>query len=221
MKRLSAVPTFFPEGENHFLLEGPAGPLETITLSAKGECRGLGVVCHPHPLHEGSMHNKVVTTVARAFSNKGLHTVRFNFRGVGKSAGAFGNSVGEVADLMAVLAWLNKIMPNQPLVLAGFSFGAYIAAMGATQTPCSQLWSIAPAVPNQPYDQLPAMTCPWMILQGEQDEIIDPQTVYDWFETRKQQATAPMTLVKFSDTSHFFHGKLILLRDQVEDALLL
>ncbi|HRE31212.1 MAG TPA: alpha/beta hydrolase, partial [Candidatus Berkiella sp.] len=98
--------------------------------------------------------------------------------------------------------------------LAGFSFGAYIAAMGATQHACQQLYSIAPAVNHQPYDELPAITCPWVIIQGEQDEVISPQVVYDWYA---RHAKSNMQLFKMPETSHFFHGHLITLRETVEN----
>ncbi|MFI4938011.1 MAG: alpha/beta hydrolase [Candidatus Berkiellales bacterium] len=210
-------PSNFPNNEGHFLIDGPAGHLELLTLSAENDPRGVGVICHPHPLHLGTMNNKVVYTLSRAFHNQGLHTVRFNFRGVGKSEGEFGHSEGETADLLAVLAWVDAVLPNSKIWLAGFSFGAYIAAMGAAQHACEQLYSIAPSVINQPFDQIPMLSCPWVIIQGDQDEVIPPPAVNDWFATRKLLQPG-MSLLKIPGASHFFHGKLVELRGLVEES---
>jgi len=208
-------------GESHLLIQGKAGQLECI-VQRQPEAKGIGIVCHPHPLHHGTMKNKVVHTVARAFHNKGIDVVRFNFRGVGKSAGQFGDSVGEIEDLQTVIQWLQTTanLNFLSLYLAGFSFGAYIAAQGATQSSCKQLFSIAPAVTNQPYQTLGKIECPWLVVQADQDEVISAQAVYDWFEMRKQQQS-DMKLIRLSEASHFFHGKLIYLRQQIENNLLI
>lgn len=224
MQTLSHLPSDFPEGESHFFIPGPAGRLETLSLSvpaakqpASVTTPRVGVICHPHPLKEGTMHNKVVHTLSRAFMHQGIHSLRFNYRGVGHSEGSFGDSIGEVADLMAVIAWLDSVFPQADLYLAGFSFGAYIAAMGATQRTCQHLFSIAPAVTIQPYDQLPPIRCPWTIVQGENDEVVSPEAVYTWYERAHPNALAPMNLIKMPDTGHFFHSKLILLREYIEN----
>lgn len=208
-------PELFPENESHFLIDGEIGRLELLTTTPSGatEDRRVAVLCHPHPLHQGTMTNKVVHTLSRAFHNKNFYTVRFNFRGVGKSEGTFGNSIGEVADLMAVLQWVDTVLDKPKLGLAGFSFGAYIAAMGAAKHVCTQLFSIAPAVNHQPYDELQGIDCPWTIIQGEQDEVIAPELVYEWYHKAQQPN---MQLIKLPETSHFFHGKLIVLRELVE-----
>jgi alpha/beta superfamily hydrolase len=206
-------PDDFPEKEAHFLIDGEAGRLELLTTSPENPSNGVAVICHPHPLHLGTMTNKVVHTLSRAFHNQGLHTVRFNFRGVGKSEGTFGHSIGEVADLMSVLNWVDTVLEQPKVWLAGFSFGAYIAAMGATRHLCCQLYSVAPAVNHQPYNELPPITCPWIVIQGEKDEVISPELVYIWYEKMNKPN---MQLIKLPDTSHFFHGNLINLRDLVE-----
>lgn len=208
-------PLEFPQGEKHLSIDGPAGIIEAITCSVEAPI-GIGIVCHPHPLQEGTMHNKVVHIVSRAFNNKGLATIRFNYRGVGKSQGSFGDSIGEVEDLLAVIAWANLVMPNTKIWLAGFSFGAYIAALAATLYPCVQLFSVAPAVHHQPYDDLPALECPWVVIQGQQDEVVAPEDVYTWFNKQKAKMQFPMSLLKL-EASHFFHGKLVTLRDLVEE----
>lgn len=195
-------------------IKGPAGQIESLIYSADNP-HTVAIICHPHPLHEGTMQNKIVFTICRAFQQKGISTVRFNFRGVGESEGEYGDSMGEVDDLMAVNEFVDTQFPEASRYLAGFSFGAYIAAMGATQIPCLQLFSVAPAVTNQPYETLSTITCPWVVLQGEKDEVIPPQAVYDWFE-KANNHHSNMELIKIPDATHFFHGHLITLREIIE-----
>lgn len=211
-----ANPDRFPDNESHIFITGEAGHLELLTTSPENpstQNKGVAIVCHPHPLHQGTMNNKVVHTLSKAFHNKGLYTVRFNYRGVGKSEGAYGNSIGEVADLLSVLKWVDSVLDNPAIWLAGFSFGAYIAARGASLHACNQLYSIAPAVTNQPYETLSKVACPWIVVQGEKDEVIAPEKVYQWFDNTQ---TPNMQLIKCPDTSHFFHGQLVNLRQIVE-----
>ncbi len=163
------------------------------------------------------MHNKVVTTLAKAFHELGLHTVRFNYRGVGKSEGQFGNSIGEIADLDAVINWTNSVLES-PLWLAGFSFGAFIAASAAATHRCEQLYTVAPAVTNQPFSELPLINAPWEVVVSEKDEVISPELVYQWFDAHLLRQPN-MTLHKVHDASHFFHGKLIELRTLVQETV--
>ncbi|MBS0290125.1 MAG: alpha/beta hydrolase [Proteobacteria bacterium] len=211
-------PKVFSNGEANFLIDGPSGYLELLTQSTKDPVKGVAVICHPHPLHQGTMHNKVVSTLARAFLNANLHAVRFNFRGVGQSEGCFDNSIGEVADLMAVLHWVDKVLHTPPLWLAGFSFGAYIAAKGATQHACQQLYSVAPAVTHQPFQTLGPVVCPWEIIQGDEDEVIPAFEVTAWYQAAaKNQPHMSLHMLK---ASHFFHGNLIILRDLVTKTMI-
>jgi alpha/beta superfamily hydrolase len=212
METFTDNPSVFPLNDAHFFITGDVGRLEIISSAAKERAKGVAVICHPHPLYQGTMTNKVVHTLSRAFHEQDLHTVRFNFRGVGKSEGTFGHSEGEVADLLAVLKWVDTVLPQAKLWLAGFSFGAYIAVRGALNHSCCQLYTVAPAVNHQPYDELPVITCPWIVIQGEQDEVISPELVYAWY-ARTQIPT--MQLFKLPEASHFFHGNLIALRDLV------
>lgn len=207
----------FPTDEATLLIPGPVGPLELKAASAKGAGRDhLMIICHPHPLYGGTMDNKVVTTVYRTFREQGSHVVRFNYRGVGQSAGEFAHSEGEIQDCQAVLSWALEALKPQSLTLVGFSFGAFIAASVATDYSGSatlkQLISIAPAVNHQPYRRL-NITCPWLVLQPEADEVIPPEGVYQWIET----LTPAPTLIRFSETSHFFHGKLVDLKKVLSD----
>jgi alpha/beta superfamily hydrolase len=194
--------------ENTFLLPGPIGDIEICAAASDSNKNTTVILCHPHSLFGGTMHNKVVTTMARAFGDLNLRTVRFNFRGVGKTAGTFDKGIGETDDVLAIAKWLQTTYPNDALWLAGFSFGSYVAARAATQLPTQQLISVAPAVINFPFHQLPAITCPWLIIQGEQDEIVPPEAVFSWIATLQPQPT----VMRFPDTGHFFHGKLMELR---------
>jgi len=192
-------PKNFPEKDAHFLIDGPAGVIEVLsTIPKKIQPKGVGVICHPHPLHEGSMTNKVVYTLAKAFDLKGLKTVRFNFRGVGKSEGSFAEGIGETEDLIAVAEWVKKTCAGLPIWLGGFSFGSFVAINGANQMPIAQLFTVAPAVTRSNYQSLALPHCPWTIIQGEEDEIVPPETVYSWYRGFENNAELKVNLIKVS-----------------------
>jgi hypothetical protein len=172
-------PSEFPPAEGRISLQGPAGVLETLTTTPSLESDITAVVCHPHPLYGGTMNNKVVYTVARAFNELGLRTVRFNFRGVGKSEGGYGEGIGETDDLLAVLSWVKRTRPNDRVWLAGFSFGSFVAARAAQQWPTDQLVSIAPPVTHFDFTGFQLPSCPWLIVQGDQDEIVSASEVFN------------------------------------------
>lgn len=198
------------------LIHGPAGQLEVAVSEPTIELTGaLGIVCHPHPLYGGTMDNKVVTTLVKTFQHFGLTTVRFNFRGVGRSEGRFDNGDGELEDLLAVLEWMQQQHPPREIWLAGFSFGAYIAAKAATQLPINKLVTVAPAVQHFPMQNLPPIHCPWVLVQGEKDDVVPPEEVFAWAESREPK---PM-VIRFPEAGHFFHGQLGELRMRVEEAL--
>jgi alpha/beta superfamily hydrolase len=208
----------FPRNENTFMLKGPGGDLEAVANEAPDSTQAksvTAVICHPHPLFGGTMTNKVVSTLARAFGDLGLRTVRFNFRGVGKSAGSFAEGVGEIEDLLAVVNWVKENFPQDDIWLAGFSFGAGVSAQVATKISAAQLISIAPPVPRFGLLELPAVHCPWLIIQGEEDDVVVPAEVYAWVETRNPKPT----LIRVPNAGHFFHGQLMELRRLLEDAL--
>lgn len=198
------------------LIQGPAGQLEVILSKPTGKAkRAWGIVCHPHPLFGGTMHNKVVTTLVKTFQALGVHTVRFNFRGVGKSEGQFDKGNGELFDLLAVVEWVLREQPDRSIWLAGFSFGAYIAAKAATQIPIAQLVTVAPPVHDFPMKKLPPITAPWILVQGELDEIVPPKKVFAWAEKRNPKPI----ILKFPNAGHFFHGQLGELRTRLEAAI--
>lgn len=200
----------FVKQDQHFLVDGPSGALEVMTTwPDQGAPSKAAIICHPHPLYEGSMHNKVVTTCARAYQRLGLATVRFNFRGVGQSTGEYGNVAGEIDDCLAIVNWVQHVLPDCRLALAGFSFGSYVAAVAATQTQPSHLLSIAPPVARMAFAKLQAVSCPWLVIQGEADEVADCAATQQWVSQHKPQPQ----LMTLPGVGHFFHGYLVELRD--------
>lgn len=202
--------------ETLHLIDAPLGKLELILANPMVPPRGAwGIVCHPHPLFGGTMHNKVVTTLTKTFQHLGLHTVRFNFRGVGQSAGEYDKGNGELEDLLAVVEWVQKERIQQDVWLAGFSFGAYVAAKAATEFPTKKLVTVAPPVQNFPMLNLPPIICPWILAQGEQDEVVPPEEVFRWAEQREPKPI----ILRFPQAGHFFHGQLGELRARLEEVL--
>ena len=162
------------------------------------------------------MHNKVVTMAARALRESGATTLRFNFRGVGHSAGTFDEGNGESDDLRAVVAWARQEHPASQLWLAGFSFGAYVALRNAAELQPGLLLSIAPPVGRSwDFDSIPHPNCPWIVIQGEDDEVVDAAAVKAWVET----LSPPPEFVSMPGTSHFFHRKLMDLRGAIKSSV--
>ncbi len=206
----------FKSGDNPLILTGPAGALEAVVSRPDQPIQTVGIVCHPHPLFGGTMNNKVVTTIAKAFNNLGLWAVRFNFRGIGKSEGSFGNAVGEVDDLLAVFDWVEASFPDYRIWLAGFSFGSYVAARVAEMKhQVSQLVTIAPAVNHGDFTQLTGVQCPWLVIQGDKDEVVPAEQVMAWAESMPNT----MEVIQMHDAGHFFHGRLVELREHLENSL--
>jgi alpha/beta superfamily hydrolase len=200
-----------------FLLPGPAGVLEAASaLPAPADARrGTAIICHPHPQHGGTMHNKVVTIVERALRELGLATVTFNFRGVGESTGKYDDGRGETDDLLAVAAWVRQVRADDALWLAGFSFGSFVAARAAAQLPLRQLISVAPPVNRWQFEGLAPPACPWLVIQGESDDVVDPDAVYAFVAAQQP----PPTLVRMPDTGHFFHRRLMDLRGAIKNGV--
>ena len=203
------------KAETERLIAAPSGQLELAVYHPDGPVQAWGVVCHPHPLFGGTMMNKVVTVLIKVFAEMGWGTVRFNFRGVGKSTGAFDHGHGEVDDLLAVMNWLKQECRAQHLYLGGFSFGAYIAAevagrvLAATvsesaQLPLRYLVLVAPPVARFPMRTVLPITCPWMVVQGGQDEVVAADAVLTWAKNRNPSPT----IVYLQEAGHFFHGQL-------------
>jgi uncharacterized protein len=205
----------FPTTSTTLTLDGPAGALEAaVDLPEDGVAPLplVAIVCHPLPTEGGSMHNKVVTMAARSLRELGATTVRFNFRGTGGSEGVFDEGIGECDDLRAVYAWVRAQRPRDALWLAGFSFGAYVSLRMAEELGPGLLLSIAPPAGRWDFDAIATPRMPWLVIQGEADEIVDPEAVYAWLAKLKSDAQ----LVRMPDTSHFFHRKLMDLRGAIK-----
>ena len=216
LPELPPDPASFPAEASAFTLSGPAGSLECISdVAERAEARrGVAVICHPNPVQGGTMHNKVVTMVERALRESGLDTVRFNFRGTDASEGSYDDGIGESDDLATVAAWLRDVRPHDALWLAGFSFGSYVTIRSAMRLQADALVSIAPPVGRWTMDDaLP--TCPWLVVMGEADEVVEPQAVFDWIAAMDK----PPVLIRMPDTSHFFHRRLMDLRGAVKNAI--
>ena len=180
-------------------IAGPAGRIECAVDSPEGAARGKALIAHPHPLFGGTLDNKVVQTLARAFVELGYEAWRPNFRGVGQSEGSFDEGRGEEQDLLAVY---QALRPSS-VVLAGFSFGAAMQAKVAARVQAERLVLVGVAVTSFEVPPVPAGT---LVIHGENDETISLAAVLDW--ARPQEL--PVVLVPGAD--HFFHRKLQVLR---------
>jgi alpha/beta superfamily hydrolase len=211
------APAAFPTAATALTLSGPVGALEAaVGLPADAQARaGTAIICHPHPQHGGTMHNKVVTMLERSLRESGLATVVFNFRGVGASAGSYDDGVGETDDLLAVAGWVQQTRAHDALWLAGFSFGSYVAARAASQLPLRQMISVAPPVARWDFPTAAARNYPWLVIQGEADEVVEPAAVYAWVAAQPE----PPTLVRMPETGHFFHRRLMDLRGAIKNGV--
>ncbi|MGY4827420.1 alpha/beta hydrolase [Sphaerotilaceae bacterium SBD11-9] len=189
-------------------IAGPAGAIECAIDEPAEAPRGVAVVCHPHPLHGGTMDNKVAQTLARAFVQLGFRAVRFNFRGVGGSEGRFDDGRGETDDALAVIAAHRD--PALPLRLAGFSFGGFVAAQAAQRLPAdakaASLVLVGPSTQKQQVPDVPADT---LVIHGEADDVVPLSATLDW---ARPQA---LPVVVIPGAGHFFHGQLTLLKNLV------
>jgi hypothetical protein len=196
-------------------IPGPAGELviaqDTPQLPEGRSPVGLVLLCHPHPVHGGTMDNKVVQTLARAFVSLGWRVARFNYRGAGGSAGTWDDGRGEIDDAMAVLA--AHRVAGEPLVIGGFSFGGYVASQVAARLSEGEkprrLVLVAPATGNFDVAPVPAGT---LVIHGDADDVVPLQATLDWARPQVQ----PVVVVP--GVGHFFHGQLPLLKQIVVDA---
>jgi alpha/beta superfamily hydrolase len=195
-----------------FMAQGESGAIEALRdVPAEGEMRGTAFIAHPHPLFGGTMQNKVVQTLARAFVQCGWQAIRFNFRGVGASAGSYDEGRGEAVDMLGLI---QQVAPQGPLALAGFSFGAFVTshvvqALGTERAPeklvlvgtAASRFAVAPVASD-----LHERT---LVLHGEQDDTVPLSSVLDWALPQ----TLPITVIP--GVEHFFHGQLPLLKSLV------
>lgn len=198
-------------------LHGPAGSIEAL-LETPREHDGsrVAVLCHPHPLYKGTMLNKVVHTLARTMNEIGMPALRFNFRGVGASEGEYGDGYGEGDDAAAVAEWARERFDGADVWLCGFSFGGMAACRAALSANPAQLLTVAP-----PAGRMSGILdgrqpgCPWLIVQGEDDEVVSCDEVVAWVNSLEPGPD----LVVLPDVDHFFHGRLTVLRNTVLEKL--
>src|ERR1700694_777764 len=181
---------------------GPVGRIECAVDRPESGARGAALIAHPHPLFGGTLDNKVVQSLARAFVELGYEAWRPNFRGIGESEGSYADGVGEVEDLLSVFSFIN----NKNTVLAGFSFGAVMQARLSQQVKAERLVLVGVAVLNF---ETPTVRPDTLVVHGEQDETVPLAAVLDW--ARPQEL--PVVLAPGAD--HFFHRKLHLIRSIV------
>ncbi|MFZ9871614.1 MAG: alpha/beta hydrolase [Steroidobacteraceae bacterium] len=197
------------------MLAGIVGDIETLIeypdSSLYPQARAIAVCCHPHPLFGGAMTNKVIHTVARSFVGSGAITVRFNFRGVGASAGVHDEGRGELADLFHLVDWVRSEWPGLPLWLGGFSFGAWMVMRAQVSLAPQLLVTVAPPVGRWSFDDVAAPRCPWLVVQGSQDELVDAQAVRRYASSLVPQ----VDYVEIEGADHFFHGRLHEIKDHV------
>lgn len=198
-------------------IEGPAGRLETIVVQPDtASPRGIAVIAHPHPQYGGTMHNKVVYTLSKALSESGFTAVRFNFRGVENSTGAYGAGIGEIDDVLAVVAAVRQqsdaALAALPLVLAGFSFGGGVQTHVALQLSPSRLILVAPSVAHLNAPPVNHHAVSTLIIHGSEDDVIPLQAVLDW------AAPQELPVIVIPGAGHFFHQRLPVLKKIVLDA---
>lgn len=215
--------------EEHFLIDGPVGKLAVtfsgpaIDASKTHEAKRLAIICHPHPLHGGTKDNKVVHTLARAYRDLGIASLRFNFRGVGQSEGVHDHAKGEVQDLEAVMEYALRhysMGASLQFILAGFSFGSFVAAKLASQLDSpeclSRLLLVAPPVHHYEFDTLVLDGFLVDVIQGDQDEIVPFEEVNAWANLQSDKLAEKFKLKVINGATHFFHGRLVELKALVE-----
>ncbi|WP_133128303.1 alpha/beta hydrolase [Legionella nagasakiensis] len=199
-------------GEHPFVTEGQAGPLEGMfTVPEKMRTDYIAVLGHPHSLQGGSMNNKVVTTLARLFKELAVPSIRFNFRGVGQSAGLYDHGIGESDDMLSIVQQYKEQVSPVNFIFAGFSFGSYVAYRTAAQHEHALLITVAPPVHHYDYMEYDSVPSPWILVQGDDDDIVPLQLVLD-FASGVQPA---ISVLRFPETGHFFHGRLLELKSEL------
>ncbi|QCU90726.1 alpha/beta hydrolase [Thiomicrorhabdus sediminis] len=194
------------------LINGPAGDIEVRLHSHESSTeKGLVVISHPHPLFGGTMNNKVVTTMEKAFFQLGFDTLAYNFRGVGSSQGEYDEGIGEVDDLLAVSQWQKANKNYAQTLFAGFSFGSYVSLKASKKSSLDSLCLVAPPVGLYDFSDFNHITTDWLVIQGGADEVVDVQEVKGWIA---KQQNGPDIYWR-NKASHFFHGELIWLRDVI------
>ncbi len=203
-----------PRNTDQRLIEGPAGALEVVLNTPPGAIEGIALVAHPHPLQGGTLDNKVAHALARTFFGLSYASIRFNFRGAGKSAGTFDDGAGETDDALAALAWARQRLTEHdaqgagplPVVLAGFSFGAFVQTRVAARIAAQRIVLVGPAVNRFAVGVVPGDT---IVIHGEEDDVVPLADVLAW--ARPQE----LPIVVFPGCGHFFHRRLVQLQQVI------
>ncbi|GKT12641.1 MAG: hypothetical protein ISEC1_P1620 [Thiomicrorhabdus sp.] len=192
------------------LIDGVVGSIEVRCHQAPmtNKAMKLVVLSHPHPLYGGTMNNKVITTMERAFYHLGYVTVAYNFRGVGASEGEYDNGDGEQDDLIAVVDWAKQQFNVEHITLAAFSFGSYVSLRASKKITVDALCTVAPPVGLYDFSGIHPITEPWVMIQGGKDEVVSASEILDW----AMSGEVKPDLYWRADASHFFHGELIWLK---------
>lgn len=205
-----------PDRIQKLFIPGPAGKLEVVLGQSTAAPRGIAIIAHPHPLHGGTMENKVVQTIFSTLLALDFTAAKFNFRGVGLSEGQYDHGVGEADDAIAVAKSIyqhwNLEGTRLPLLLAGFSFGGAIQLQVAHTLNPNYLILVAPSVANFQAPTVPETTEHALIIQGDKDDIVLPETILDWATPTSQP------IIFIPGAEHFFHGKLMILKAIITQA---
>ncbi|MDO8262627.1 MAG: alpha/beta hydrolase [Gallionella sp.] len=192
--------------QRNVIFAGPAGQLEGMLHLPDAAPGAIAVVAHPLPTMGGTMDNKVVATLTSAFTELGFAALRFNFRGVGESAGSYDQGNGETLDAIAAAGFMRGEFPDLPLISAGFSFGGYVQARAAEELQPHSLVLVAPAVGRFAMPHVPADT---LLVHGDLDEVVGLDAVLHW--ARPQH----LPVIVLAGAEHFFHGRLTQLKQVV------
>jgi alpha/beta superfamily hydrolase len=197
-------------------IAGPVGALEAVLQHREGQIpEAAALVCHPHPLYGGTLHNKVVHRVASTLHELGAAVLRFNFRGAGKSEGAHDEGRGELEDARAALRWLEERYPGAQRWLAGFSFGSWIAARLAAAEPVERLILVSPPLQRSDFGAMRQSGVPKLVLQGTKDDVVPPEDLQREFPLWHE----PKRLILVEGASHFYDRQLAALADGIRRGL--
>lgn len=201
-------------GEHLFSFSGSSGLLEAaLAVPDDVDKRYIAVLGHPHSLQGGTMNNKVITTLVRVFKELNIASIRFNFRGVGQSEGQYDEGIGESEDMLLLAHLWRQELPDARLFFAGFSFGSYVAYRAAAQCKHELLITVAPPVHHCDYTEFTPGPRPWIVAQGDDDEVVPVQLVLDFVA----HTSPAIPILRFAETGHFFHGQLIHLKSRLVD----
>lgn len=203
------------------LFAGPEGRLEGRYTPGKSPTSPIALIMHPHPQHGGTMNNKVVYSLFQAFAERDFSTLRFNFRGVGRSQGAYDRGEGELSDAASALDWVQSINPNARSVwVAGFSFGAWIGMQLLMRRPeVESFISVAPPANMLDFSFLAPCPSSGLVIHGQEDEIVPEQSVAKLVEKLSSQRNINIDYRVIPQTGHFFNSQIDILEDHVDDYL--